>query len=115
MNFEDVRQIALSFPGVEEHTIFGGPTFKVGKRFLASHAKVDPDALCLKLPDQLQRDFLVSSQPEIYYAPEHYANYGSILVRLSKVDPDDLRELFETAWRAYAPKKLVANYPNGTL
>ncbi len=110
MNFDDVRQIALSFPGVEEHLVFGGPTFRVGKRFLASSAKIDADALVLKLPDQLQREFLVSSQPEIFYAPEHYASFGSVLIRLSQVDRDELRDLFEQAWRAYAPKRLVTTY-----
>jgi hypothetical protein len=108
MNFDDVRKIALSFPGVEEHLVFGGPTFRVGKRFLASTAKIDPDALVIKLPDQLHREFLVNSQPEIYYAPEHYANFGSVLIRLPVADPQDVRDLFEQAWRAYAPKRLVA-------
>ncbi len=110
MDFDDVRKIVFSFPGVEEHTVFGGPSFKVGKKYLAGNAKIDPDALCLKLPDRLQRDFLVTSQPDIYYAPEHYASFGAVLVRLSKVDRDELRDLFEQTWRANAPKKLVATY-----
>lgn len=110
MNFDEVRQIAMSYPGVEEHIVFGGPTFKVGKRFLASIAKIDSDSLALKLPDQLQREFLVNSQPEIFYAPEHYANFGSVLIRLSQIEPEELRDLFEQAWRAYAPKRMVAAY-----
>ena len=110
MTFDDIRALALSFPGVQEHTVFGGPTFRVGKRFLASSAKIDPDALCIKLPDQLHRQFLVDSQPDVYYAPPHYADYGAILIRLSKADPDEVRDLFEQAWRAYAPKKLLAAY-----
>ncbi len=110
MTFDDVRQIALAFPGVEEYTTFGHPAFRVGKRFLASTAKIDPDALCLKLPDQLQREFLVESQPELYYAPPHYADFGSILIRLSKADPGDVRDLFEQAWRAAAPKQLLKEW-----
>jgi hypothetical protein len=113
LTFDDVRQLALSFPGVTEHTVFGAPTFRVGRKFLASTAKIDPDALCLKLPDQLHREFLVESQPDIYYAPPHYADFGSILIRLSQADPADVRDLFEQAWRAYAPKKLVASYGQG--
>jgi hypothetical protein len=34
MDFDDVRRIASAFPGIEEHIVFGGPTLKVGKRFL---------------------------------------------------------------------------------
>jgi hypothetical protein len=110
MNFEDVRRMAMAFPGVEEHLSFGEPTLKVGKRFLACVAKIDADSLCLKLPDALQRDFLVNSQPDIYYAPKHYADFGSILIRMSKADPEEVRDLFEQAWRAYAPKRVVAAY-----
>jgi hypothetical protein len=51
MHFEDVRQMARSFPGVEEHQVFGEPTLRVGKRFLACIAKIDPDTLCIKVPN----------------------------------------------------------------
>ena len=34
-DFETVRKIALSFPGVEEGTSFGTPAFRVRKKFLA--------------------------------------------------------------------------------
>ncbi len=110
MTIDDVRQIALSYPGVAEHTTFGSPTFKVGKRFLASVAKIDSDALCLKLPDQFEREFLLDSNPGVFYSTPHYADYDSILIRMSKVDPDEMRDLFERAWRSYAPKRLVASY-----
>lgn len=110
MTFDEIRQIALSFPGVEEHTILGGPTFKVGKRFLASTAKIDADSLVLKVPDAMQRDFLMKTKPEVYYNTDHYADFGSILIRMSKVELDEFRELFEQAWRTFAPKRLVANY-----
>jgi hypothetical protein len=113
MDFDEVRKIALAFPGVEEHQVFGAPTLRVGKRFLACIAKIDPDALVLKMPDQLQREFLIASQPDIFYTAEHYENFGSILIRLSRVDPDELRDLFEQAWRTYAPKRVVSQYRPG--
>lgn len=113
MNFEDVRQIGFTFPGVEEHLVFGGPTLKVGKRFLACIAKIDPDTLVLKVKDPLQRDFLLASQPEIYYMADHYATFECVLIRMSQADKDDVRDLFEQAWRAYAPKKVIATYQPG--
>jgi hypothetical protein len=36
--------------------------------------------------------------------------YPWILVRISSVDPDDLRDLLEGAWRLSAPKRLVSQY-----
>lgn len=111
MTFEDIRQIALSFPNVEEHIVFGGPTFRVGKRFLACIAKIDPDTLVLKVPDRLEREFLLATRPDIYYLTDHYASFEALLIRMSLADPQELRRLFEQAWRTYAPKRLVANYP----
>jgi hypothetical protein len=110
MIFDEIRQIALSFPGVEEFQTFGRPSFRVSKRFLASVAKIDPNTLCLKVPSQLEREFLLSTKPEIYYLTDHYASFECLLVRMPLADPQELRDLFEQAWLTYAPKKLTAAY-----
>lgn len=112
MIFDEVRQIALSFRGVEEHVVFGGPTFKIGKRFLASIAKIDKGTLVLKVPNPLEREFLLATKPEIYYMADHYVSFECVLVRMPKADPEELRDLFEEAWLTYAPKRLVASYRN---
>jgi len=49
-----------------------------------------------------------SGSAEAFYITDHYRNYPAMLVRLSAVHPDDLRELLEEAWRRSAPKRLVA-------
>lgn len=110
MEFDEIREIALSFPGVEEHVVFGGPTFKVGKRFLACIAKIDANTLVLKVPDRLEREFLLATRPDIYYLTDHYATFECVLIRMLLADRRELRDLFEQAWRAYAPKRLVAQY-----
>ncbi|MBN8639742.1 MAG: MmcQ/YjbR family DNA-binding protein [Anaerolineae bacterium] len=107
MTFEEIRELALAFPGVEEHLVFGEPTFRVGKRFLACIAKIDAEALVLKVPDPLEREFLLTEHADIYYVTPHYADFGAVLVRMPKVDKDELQALLERAWLAYAPKKLV--------
>ncbi|MDX1994360.1 MAG: MmcQ/YjbR family DNA-binding protein [bacterium] len=110
MNFDDVRKIAFAFPGVEEHLVFGGPTLKVGKRFLACIAKIDHDTLVVKVPDPFERDFLLSSNPDVYYMQEHYATFDCVLIRMSKADSEEVRQLIENAWRKFAPKRVVAAY-----
>jgi hypothetical protein len=110
MTLDEIREIAMSFPGVEEHLVFGGPTFRIGKRFLASIAKIDKDTLVLKVPDRLEREYLLTTKPEIYYLTDHYASFECVLVRMPKADPEDLRDLFEQAWLAFAPTRLVVNY-----
>lgn len=52
--------------------------------------------------------------PETFYITNHYLNYPAMLVRLSTVQPDDLRKLIEASWRRGAPAKLVAAYDNQT-
>lgn len=110
MKFDEIRQIALSFPSVQEYLLFGGPAFRIGKRLLACIAKIDKDTLMLKVPSQLEREFLLTTKPDIYYLTDHYASFQCVLVRMPKADPEELRDLFEQAWRTYAPKRLMASY-----
>ncbi len=110
MTFDEIRQMALSFPEVAEHMIFGGPTFKIGKRYLAGNAKIDPNTLCIKVPDKREREFFLTNQPDVYYMHPHYESFECLLVRMPLVEPGELHDLFEQAWLAYAPKKLVAAY-----
>jgi hypothetical protein len=110
MNYGEVRQIALTFPGVDEHLAFGRPTLRVSKKFLACIAKIDPDTLCLKMPDHMQRDILLSAKPDVFYLTDHYADFGAILIRLPRVDPEELRDLIEDSWRLLASKRDKAAY-----
>jgi hypothetical protein len=48
LSFEDVRQMGLALPGVEEGTSYGTPALKVGKKLLA-RLKEDGETLVLKL------------------------------------------------------------------
>ena len=43
----------------------------------------------------------------------HYDGYAYVLVALARVDPSQLEELLEDAWRLSAPKRLVAAYDEG--
>lgn len=110
MTFDDVRQIAFAFPGVAEHLVFGGPTLRVGKRFLACIAKIDKDTVVLKVPDILVREMLLKANPNVYYLTEHYASFECLLIRLPLANREEIEQLVEQAWRHYAPKRLVAAY-----
>jgi hypothetical protein len=108
--FNEIRDIVLSFPGVEEYLAFGRPTWRLNGRLLACITKIDPDTLCVKVLDQLERDFLLNTQPDIYYLTPQYANFEALLVRIPNVEADDLRGLIEQVWLAYAPKRLLRAY-----
>ena len=57
-----------------------------------------------------EREALMKIDPETFYITNHYLNYPAMLVRLSTVQPDDLRKLITESWRRSAPAKLVAAY-----
>ena len=40
---------------------------------------------------------LLTATPDVYYATDHYLGYSAVLVRLSRVTPDVLRDLLGMA------------------
>jgi hypothetical protein len=40
---------------------------------------------------------LLAAAPDVYYVTEHYAGYTAVLVRLSRVTPDILRDVLGMA------------------
>jgi len=106
-DFYTVRKIALSFPGVIEGTSYGTPAFRVGKKFLA-RLREDGD-LVLKVGD-VQSEFLIEAEPDIYYITDHYRGWGSVLIRLSQIRPVAFQYVFEETWRQFASKRDIATY-----
>jgi hypothetical protein len=52
-----------------------------------------------------QREELMASDPKTYYITDHYLNYEWVLVSLSRVHPDALRDLMGMAWKLAAASK----------
>jgi hypothetical protein len=108
VTFEMVCKVALALPGVEAGLSYGTPAFRVRGKLLA-RLKEDGGSLVVRT-DFDTREALMAADPQTFYITDHYRAYPAILVRLSSVDPGDLRRLFEEAWRRAAPKRLVAAY-----
>lgn len=108
VTYETVRQIALSLPGAEEGTSYRTPACKVkGKLFARLHQ--DGESLVVGV-DFEEREILMSAAPEKFYISDHYLNYPWMLVRLSAVRPDEIRDLLVQSWRRVAPKYLVTTF-----
>jgi hypothetical protein len=100
-SFKTVESLARTLPDVEVTTTWGKPTLKVrGKMFvcIASHKSAEPNTLVVMM-DFADRDALVEDDPGTYYLKEHYLNYPCVLVRLSRVRADALRDLVAGAYR----------------
>jgi hypothetical protein len=108
--FNEVREIVLSFPGVEEYLAFGRPTYRLNGRLIACITKIDPDTLCVKVFDKLERDFFLNTQPDIYYLTPQYANFEALLVRIPNIEAPDLHNLIEQTWLSSAPRRLLKVY-----
>ncbi|HSP63477.1 MAG TPA: MmcQ/YjbR family DNA-binding protein [Pyrinomonadaceae bacterium] len=108
VTFDTVRQIAQTLPGAEEGTSYRTPAFKVkGKLFVRLHQ--DGDAIVIKV-DFDEREELMNADPEKFYITDHYLNYPWMLVRLSRVRPDQLSDLLIGSWRRAASKQLAATF-----
>ena len=103
VEFQMVREIALALENVEEGMSYGTPAFKVdGVLFARLHQ--DGESLVLRM-DFEQREALMAHDPETYYITDHYLNYEWILVRLSRAQPEALRDLLRGAWRSAGASK----------
>ena len=111
VTYEQVRTVALTFPGVEDGTSYGTPALKVRGKLLARlHQSID----CLVLrADFLDRQILMQTAPGAFFITDHYRDYPWVLVRFCAVEAHELPSLVERAWRLVASKAQVKNYDAG--
>ena len=102
VTFDTVREIAQTLPGAEESTSYGTPAFKVKKKLFARQHQ-DGESLVIGV-DFDQREEMMKAAPEKFYITDHYLNYPWMLVRMSKVNRDELRDLLMGSWR-----KVISN------
>jgi hypothetical protein len=105
-SIKTVESIGRSLPDVELTTSWGQRSLKVrGKMFacVASHKSAEPNTLVVMM-DVAGRDALIEDDPDTYYLKEHYVNHPCVLVRLSRVPADALRDLLTGAHRFVSAK-----------
>ena len=103
VTFDAVREFALSLPNVEEGTSYGTPAFRAGGQFFV-RLREDGDSLVVPASFE-ERAELLAEDPDTYYITDHYLNYPYVLVRLSRVNMDALRDLLRGAHRSAAAGK----------
>jgi hypothetical protein len=94
-----VRAFGREFPDLQESTMYGSPALKLGKRLvacLAIHRSAEPGSLVVRT-DFEQRAALLTDDPETYYVTDHYAKHPVVLVRLLRLQPDQMRDLLAAA------------------
>jgi hypothetical protein len=107
--WDDVVEIGTRLPGVEVGTSFRTPALRVRGKGMC-RLRTNPDALVLRVADLGEREALLQGQPDVFFSTPHYDGYPYVLVRLQLVDPVELGELLEEAWRVFAAKRVVKAY-----
>jgi hypothetical protein len=107
IDFDTVRKLARQVGDVEDASTHGSLALKAQGKLLAwspIHKSVEPDSLAVRI-ELGERAELIAAAPEVYYLTDHYLNYPTVLVRLSRIHPDALKDLLRMAWSSCATAK----------
>jgi hypothetical protein len=106
VKWEQLVKIGCELPEVEEGIWFRTPALKVrGKSFC--RLKEDGKSVVFVLEAVDEQQFLIGSQPDLYFITDHYKNWPAVLARLSKLRAAECRLRLEVGWRLKAPRALL--------
>lgn len=106
MKWERLCQLGLELPEVVEDIWYRTPALKVrGKSFV--RIKEDGESVVFLLESVDEQQFLIETQPEVYYITDHYRGYPAVLARLAALTVPECRLRLAEAWRIKAPKALI--------
>jgi len=101
LSFDTVRELGLALPDVVDGTAYGAPALKLSGKLLAcvpTNKSAETDSIAVRI-DLEQRAELLREDPDVYYITDHYAPHPMVLVRLSKIARNELKELLRDAHR----------------
>ena len=106
-SFHLVEELASNLPDVKIARKYdGSPVLKVNGVFMAgiaTHPSAELNTLVLRFELE-DRAGLLEEAPEAYYTTNYYQRFPVVLVRLSAVAPEILRQLLIEAWRTTVRK-----------
>ncbi len=70
---------------------------------LATHRSAERDTLVVRVGLD-ERESLLAEAPATYYVTDHYRRHPVVLVRLSHIDRQALRDLLAMSWRLTSAK-----------
>jgi hypothetical protein len=121
--WDDVRRLALAMPEAVEVESRGNMQWRVKDKLfvwerplrrsdLAALGDAAPDGPILgaRVEHLVAKEAMVADDPEVFFTTPHFDGYPAVLVRLDRIDLDDLDEVIVEAWLARAPRRLVQAY-----
>jgi hypothetical protein len=119
--WQDVSDFLETFPEAKADPSGGREVVRVGKKVVAFPGRnersrapdaTDDEEFVIIRIDRWEREALLEQDPQTFLVTPHYETYPGVIVRLTTVDQEQLRELLTDAWRLVAPKKLVREWEN---
>lgn len=114
---DDIRRICAQLPGAVEGESeqFGFCVTVKGKQkgFLWSWMeridpkkgrKVNRSVVALRVPNLLAKEMILESDREVFFTEDHYNGFPAVLVRLDRIEAEELEPLVIEAWKTLAPK-----------
>ena len=109
VTIDDVRALAETLPRSYEAVVRDRVKFRVGRIVYLAFSR-DDTMMGFAFPKE-EREALVASEPDKFLMPEQGdMRYNWVVVRLSQIDDDEMRELVVDAWRMVVPKSVAAAY-----
>ena len=107
-SWDDVAAFALTLPGSEMSTYYGGPAIKVAAngRPLVSPSR-EPDSFVLHI-DNDTKAMLIETDPATFWQTPHYDGWPGLLVRYGSADPDRVEAMIERGRTQAAAKRPAA-------
>lgn len=109
VTIDDVRVLALRLPRTTEALVRDRVKFRVGRIVYLAFSR-DETLMGFAYPKE-EREALVGSDPDTFLMPRTSdLRYNWVVVRLDRVDDDEVRELVLDAWRMVVPKRVAAEH-----
>ena len=122
-SWDDVRRIALAMPEASERVSRDRRQWRVREKLFVWERPLRPrevEALGAAAPKGpilgarvehlAAKEVLLASAPRVFFTPPHFDGYPAVLVRLERIDVEDLTEVIVEAWLARAPARLAKAY-----
>jgi hypothetical protein len=121
--WDDARALALALPRTSERIVRDRRQWRVKDKLFVWERplrQVDLQALGSEAPDGPilgahvehvgAKEALLAEDADVYFTTPHFDGYAAILVKLERIDLDDLKELIIEAWLVRAPRRLAEDY-----
>jgi hypothetical protein len=109
VTLDDVRELALTLPRSYEAFVRNRIKFRVGRIVYLAFSR-DETMMGFAFPKD-EREALVESEPDKFLLPKPSdLRYNWVVLRLDRIDEDEMRELVLDAWRMVVPKRVAREH-----